>query len=461
MLEKCLKTINEYNMLMPGDKIVIGISGGADSCALTHILCRLRERFCIELTAVHINHSLRGDESDGDELFVREFCAGLGVPLVCERYDILSVAERNNTGTEEAGRDVRYAAFRDVAEKTSSNKIAVAHNLNDRAETVLMRIARGSGVKGLTGISPVRDNIIRPLIDCSREEIEAYCRANGINFRTDSTNNETVYTRNKVRLNIMPLLVRDINKNAVSNIAKTAEAAALDNDFMDKEADKAYNFCKVNTFEKNIVYFDICKLKSFHRAIIKRVILKTLAELSGAHKDIYSKNVDDIFYLIYKGTGKSVSLPYGIKAQTVYDRLKLYIPGGEKTGSYSYGLTVGHTVYVKEAGKYVLISDKNEKNNIKGSNLYTKAFDYDKINSGLVVRNRLPGDFIRLYPHPGRKKLKDFFIDKKIPRDERDNMCFISCGSEVIWVPGYWVSPCHTAESKTERVLYIHIWEDA
>ena len=461
MLNKCLNTISEYNMLSPGDKVVVGFSGGADSCALIHILYRLKDRLGISITAVHINHSLRGEESDGDERFVKAFCAGLNIPVICERHDITSIAEEKAIGTEEAGRLIRYDAFERALGKAENGKIAVAHNLNDRAETVLMRIARGTGIKGLTGISPVRGNIIRPLIDCGRDEIEKYCAENGIKFHTDSTNNETVYTRNRVRLNIMPLLVRDINRNAVLNIAKTAEAAALDNDFMEKETEKAYNLCRINTFEKNTVYFDICKLKFLHKAIIKRVILKALAELSNAHKDIYSKNVDDVFYLLSKGTGKSVSLPYGLKAETVYDRLKIYADDRKEAGHYSYDLALGDTVYVKEAGKHVLVSYKNEKNNIKSTNLYTKAFDYDTIQGKLVARNRLPGDFIRLYPQKGSKKLKDFFIDKKIPRDERDGLCFIACGSEVIWIPGYWALPRSKTEGKTGKALYIHIWEDA
>ena len=461
MLNKCLNTIYEYNMLSHGDKVVVGLSGGADSCALIHILYRLKDRLGISITAVHINHSLRGEESDGDERFARDFCAELNIPIICERHDITAIAEEKAIGTEEAGRLIRYDAFERALGKVENGKIAVAHNLNDRAETVLMRIARGTGIKGLTGISPVRGNIIRPLINCSRDEIEKYCAENGIKFHTDSTNNETVYTRNKVRLNIMPLFVRDINRNAVSNIAKTAESAALDNDFMEKETENAYNLCRINTFEKNIVYFDICKLKSLHEAIIKRVILKALAELSNAHKDIYSKNVDDVFYLINKGTGKSVSLPYGLKAETVYDRLKIYAEEKSEPESYSYDLALGDTVYVKETGKYVLVSDKNEKNNIKSTNLCTKAFDYDKIKGSLVVRNRLPGDFIRLYPRQGRKKLKDFFIDKKIPRAERDSMCFIACGSEAVWIPGYWALPRSKTEGKNGKVLYIHIWEDA
>lgn len=460
MLNKCRNTINKYNMLEKGDKVIVGLSGGADSCALLQVLCALKDEFKLSLTAVHINHCLRGDEADEDEAFAEKLCHRLGVEFLSEGHNVAEFAKEKGIGTEEAGRIIRYAVFERIRIEKDAEKIAVAHNLNDRAETVIMRLARGSGVKGLTGISPVRGNIIRPLIGCERSEIEKYCRDNNIDFRTDSTNCEDIYTRNRVRHKILPLIVSEINENALINIAKTAEMAAEDNDFIELEAEKAFDFCKINTFEKNNVYFDANKLKKFHQAIIKRVILKALVFVSGANKDIYSKNVEDVLSLIYKGTGKSVDLPYGMKAEMVYDRLTI---GKDKEISKKelfYELQIGSKLHIEEAGRYILV-ETEEKFDLIVPNLYTKSFNYAKIRDKLTLRTRKAGDFIRLFPDGGRKKLKDFFIDKKIPRSERDKIWFIASGNEVLWIPDLWYSKFHEADVISENVLHIYIWEDA
>lgn len=459
MLEKCLKTINEYSMLKKGDSVIVGLSGGADSCALLLVLCRLKEKFDLKITAVHINHCLRGEEADGDEAFAKALCQRLCVAFISERHNIEKIAAEKGIGSEEAGREVRYAVFERIKKEIGAEKIAVAHNLNDRAETVIMRLARGSGMKGIVGINPVRGDIIRPLIDCERSEIEEFCDKNGIMFKTDSTNGERIYTRNRVRLDVLPLLCSEVNSNAAKNIVKAAKTAEEENSFLEEEAGKAFEGCLINTFEKNIVYLDICNLKKCHSAIIKRVILKALVCVSGAEKDIYSKNVEDVYSLIFKGTGKSVSLPYGLKAEIVYDRLKIGEKKAEDKKEISYNLKLGEVCFIKETGKNVLISEKEEKILSKSGNLCTKSFNYDTIKGSLTLRNRKSGDFLTL-AQGGRKKLKDFFIDEKIPREKRDNILFVSSGSEVIWIPEMWVSKTHLAK-KTENVIYIYIWEDA
>ncbi|MBE6008675.1 MAG: tRNA lysidine(34) synthetase TilS [Lachnospiraceae bacterium] len=461
MLKKVMATITEYGMLKNGDHIIIGLSGGADSCALLSVLCHIKDSSDLKLTAVHINHCLRGEEADCDEAFAKELCERLGVEFISERADVKTYAEKNGLGSEEAGRLIRYAAFERIKAEKGATKIAVAHNINDRAETVIMRLARGSGLKGLVGISPVRGDIIRPLINCKRSEIESYCKKEGIDYRTDSTNNEDIYTRNRVRHNIIPLLEKEINKNAVFNIAKTAVMAAEENLFIEEEAQKAFNDSLINTFEKNSVYLNIDKLKKYHRVIAKRVIIKALTAVSGAQKDIYSKNVDDIYSLMDKGTGKSVDLPYDIKAETVYDTLKIGIAVNKEKKDICYSLEEGKTVYVPEMGQYVLVSSKEEKNSIKGVNVCTKSFNCAKIKDSLILRNRKTGDIVRLYPAGGSKKLKDFFIDKKIPREKRDELLVFASGNEVLWIPDIWYSKYHGLGEDTENVLYIYIWEDA
>ena len=461
MLKKVISSITEYDMLKKGDDIILGLSGGADSCALLSVLCKLKDKFSLTLTAVHINHCLRGEEADGDETFAKGLCERLGVEFISERADVNAYAEKNGLGSEEAGRLIRYEAFERIKEEKGASKIAVAHNINDRAETVIMRIARGSGIKGLAGISPVRGDIIRRHINCERSEIESYCENEGIAYHTDSTNNEDIYTRNRVRHNIMPLLEKEINKKAVLNIVKTAELAQEENLFLEEEAEKAFNECKINTFEKNSVYLNIDKLKKYHKVIVKRIIIKAVAAVSGEMKDIYSKNIEDIYSLIYKGTGKSVDLPYNIKAETVYDSLKIGKAVGREKGEVFYKLEKGKKTYIAETGQYVLLSSQEEKNSIKGANICTKSFNCVKIKDSPILRTRKTGDVLRLYPDGGRKKLKDFFIDKKIPREKRDELIVLASGNEILWIPDIWYSKYHGSTEDTENVIYIYIWEDA
>jgi len=459
MFKKVMATVTEYSMLEKGDHVIIGLSGGADSCALLSVLCALKGTFCLKLTAVHINHCLRGEEADEDEAFAKKLCEEMEVEFISERHDVDAYAKENGMGSEEAGRMIRYAVFERIKKEKDASKIAVAHNLNDRAETVIMRLARGSGIKGLIGIKPVRGHIIRPLIDCNRSEIENYCKEKNIDYRTDSTNNENIYTRNKVRHDIMPLFTDKLNSNAVFNIVKTAKMAENENSFIEEETEKAFNSCIINTFENNAVYFDVDNLKKCHKAIIKRVIMKALVTVSGAKKDIYYKNVDDVCSLIEKGTSKSVFLPYGLKAEIIYDRLKIGPNEIKEKREICYILEKEKKVYIAETKQYVLISE--EKNFIKDTNLCTKCFNCAKIKDSLTLRTRKKGDMITLFPGGGRKKLKDFFIDKKIPREKRDELLMFACGCEVLWIPDIWCSKYHGADEDTDNVIYIYVWEDA
>ena len=214
---QALETIGHYNMLSPGDVIVIGFSGGADSVSLVHWLCSMRKEYKLDLCAAHLNHGLRGQESDEDEAFCRALCDALGVPLHVKRIDLSSLT----SGVEEAGRNARYAFFAEF-----NRKIALAHTLSDRAETFLMNVGRGSALRGLCSIPPVRGQVIRPLIECSRAQIEEYCAANNLSYRTDSTNADTGYRRNFIRNEVLPLL--------------SWEAGPLRRMFRSLEADEAY-----------------------------------------------------------------------------------------------------------------------------------------------------------------------------------------------------------------------------
>ncbi len=241
IIDKIRKTIEYRSMISPGDRVVVGLSGGPDSVCLFHGLCALKEELGIgRIYAVHINHGLRGAESDEDERYVKKLAESFKAECISFNYDVNAEAQAWGMSTEEAGRMIRYSAFEKVRRQKNAQRIAVAHNLNDQAETIIMRIMRGTGVKGLSGISYIRSDgvVIRPVLDLSRQEIEDYCKQNGLEPRIDSTNNEPIYTRNKIRLNLLPEIEREFNPNIVSALVRLGSQAAEDEDFMSAEAVK-------------------------------------------------------------------------------------------------------------------------------------------------------------------------------------------------------------------------------
>ena len=455
MLNKALDTVKKYSMLEKGDTVVVGISGGADSCALLHFLCFLREKYDLKILAVHVNHCIRGEEADMDEKFVEDFCRSLSVPCKSVSYDIKKKAKEWKLTEEEAGREARYKEFQLLA-KEHNGKIAVAHNMNDQAETIIMRLCRGSGMKGLGGIAPVRGNIIRPLIECSRDSIEKYCKKNGIEYRTDSTNHMDIYTRNKIRLNILPLL-KEINENAVENMARTSAIIYDEEEYMESVAEKEYKSCLISS-NKNEVSFSIEKLSNLHTVIKRRVLRRGIRDIKKDIKDITHKNIDDIVDIMTKGTGKKINLPMGIICETEYEKLKIYISNVEKKCNYRYSLVPERKIYIKELDKYVMISLNRQKKEFGLFNVCTKVFDYDKIRNDVYLRTRQQGDYITL--KNGRKKVKDIFIDCKVPSKERDIFPILATDDKVISLVGLRDCVEFYITEDTKSRLYFYIWEE-
>ncbi|MBR5590466.1 MAG: tRNA lysidine(34) synthetase TilS, partial [Anaerotignum sp.] len=265
--------MEKFHMFPRNGKIIVGLSGGADSVALLHVLCGLKEEFQWEITAVHIHHGLRGEEADGDASFAEAFCEKLGVSCIVRKYDVKAEAEKRKMGEEETGRLLRYEVFRALA--GADGRIAVAHHRKDQAETLLMRLCRGTGLTGLVGMAPVRENICRPLLFCSREEIEEYCKEHGLAWREDASNQEEKYTRNKLRLKVLPVL-EEVNPKAVEHISETAELLVLDEDFLEQQASACYEDAKMDA-PAGEVHLNRKKLQELHPAMKKRVLRKAMA----------------------------------------------------------------------------------------------------------------------------------------------------------------------------------------
>lgn len=446
MLDKIRATIKKFNMLSYGDSVIIGVSGGADSVCLTDVLNSLKEEFALNITLVHINHNIRGDEAQRDEDYVIELGERYGNRVKVFSYEVEKMARTEGLTVEEMGRRLRYEAFYNVA--GSKGKIAVAHNLNDNCETMIMRFFRGTGIKGLGGISATRDRIIRPLINITRGEIEDYCNNRGLQYCTDSTNNIEEYTRNKIRLNVIPLIQRDFNENIIATMSRTAELMADEERYMENVARNAYNECEVEP--KRI---DINKLLNYDRVIQRRIVRNGFIDYSADLHDISYEHVENVLSLCYKESGKIIELPNGLRAIREHSTI-LFYKIGEKE-DFNYNIEIGKKYLFNEIGIGIMLS--KEKYDEIGKKLCTISLDYDKINTNLVLRGRQTGDKISLYG--GTKTIKKLFIDEKIPLSKRDKIPLLVHGNDVIWIKDMKTSSYFKAAEDSENILYLYLWE--
>ena len=311
--EEVLNTIKKYNMINEGDKIVIGVSGGPDSITLLNILNKFKEKLNIKIYVAHINHMIRA-ESDEETEYVKEFCNRLDVEFFCKKIDAQEEAKKLKIGTEEAGRNIRYAFFEEVAKRVEANKIATAHNSNDNAETVLMNIMRGTSISGLAGIEKIRDGkYIRPLIRCSRNAIEEYCKQNNLQPKFDKSNLENIYTRNKIRNLLIPYIQKEFNPNIIDTINRLSDIAISEEQFINKIVENEYKKLLINA-NKNEIILDMKKFNMLDHVIKAKLILYTIEKVSGISAGIEKIHIDDIIKLCNNNIGNKFLIPKkGIK----------------------------------------------------------------------------------------------------------------------------------------------------
>lgn len=446
MLDKIRGTIEKYNMLSYGDKIIIGVSGGADSVCLTSVLNSLKEEYNLDITLVHINHNIRGEEAQRDEDFVIELGEVYGNNVKVFSYEVETMARAEGMTVEEMGRKLRYEAFYKAAGE--NGKIAVAHNMNDNCETMIMRFLRGTGIKGLGGISAARDRIIRPLINVTRAEIEAYCSSNNLEYCTDSTNSIEEYTRNKIRLNIIPMIQRDFNENIVAAMARMSELMSDEERYMEGIAEKAYKECEI---EESRISAE--RLLKYDRVIQRRIVRLGFVNYSADLHDISYEHVERVLSLTEKESGKVIELPNNLRAVKEHDTIYFYKVGESR--DFVYDIEIGKEYEFKELGMGILISDEKYDENLK--NVYTIPLDYDKINTGLQLRSRQSGDKISLTG--GTKTIKKLFIDEKVPLSKRDNIPLLAAGNNILWIKDMKTSAYFKASKGCENVLYLYLWE--
>ena len=310
MKQKVLETIKKYNLIEDGDKIVLGVSGGPDSISMLNILNEIKNEQIIkfEIYVAHINHMIR-EEAIDDEKYVEDYCNKKNIECYIKRVEVEQIANNQKIGTEEAGRNVRYDFFEEILQKTNSNKIAIAHNKNDKIETIIMHLLRGSGLSGLKGIEPIRDNkYIRPLIECERQEIEQYCEKNQLNPRIDKTNFENEYTRNKIRNIVIPYIEKEFNPNILQTLSRLSDVATEESNYIESETQKIYQKILVEKTDKQIAL----NLKEFNKqekVIKNRLILLTIKQLMGSTQGIEKIHIEDIIKLCNNNIGNKYLTP--------------------------------------------------------------------------------------------------------------------------------------------------------
>ena len=320
MEEKVLKTIQKYKLIESGDKIIVAVSGGPDSMCLLDVLRKLKEKLKIEIVVAHVNHSIR-EEADSETLYIKEYCKKHNIEIYIKKENVIELAKKDKIGLEEEGRKVRYNFFDEVLEKTKSNKIAIAHNMNDKAETVLMNIIRGSGALGLKGIEAKRDNkYIRPLIETERYEIEEYCKRNCLNPKHDKSNDDNTYTRNRVRNVLIPFLKENFNPNIIKGINKLSIIMTEEQNYLEKIVNNIYNDVKIQEKEKSII-LDLKKFNSEDIFIRKKLLLLAINKLFNTTKNIEKIHIDDIIKLCERNIGN--------KYLTPNKNIKVYINKGK------------------------------------------------------------------------------------------------------------------------------------
>ena len=517
MIDRIYNYMTVNNMIEEGGRILAAVSGGADSMCLLEALRELQPRAGLQIKVFHVHHGLR-ESADGDLDYVASYCERAGIPFEAVYVDAAGFAERHGLSVEEAARQLRYEALEKAADQwdreqlskrehmpeckdlpdqetpasgqNGNCRIAVAHHMEDQAETVLFNLVRGSRLTGLRGMLPVSGRIIRPLLTCSRREIEEFLAARGISWREDETNEDVRYSRNLLRRRIIPLL-EQINRGAQEHIARASEEAAEAEEFLRAETEKAAEECRIHrecgthgerrireecgTHEKSSTYggsidvVSIPKLLRYPPLIRRRVVYSVIADLAGRKKDLRDKHVQAVLQLAQKNGNGQLDVFGGVRVEKVYDRLLFYAentaneavechvtPAGRAPEESHSELPSTASAYSRrwpmDAGEYrCRVFDFDGDMAAVSRKLYTKWLDYDKIGAFPSFRTRRSGDRITLDESGRSKTIARYMIDAKVPAQLRDRIVLPTLGSEILWIPaGAVEAPDHETGSSSD-----------
>lgn len=512
MTEQVIEWIKAEKLIAPKDRVIAGVSGGADSVCLLRLLLEIQKKMEFTLEAVHVEHGIRGEESREDAAFVRALCDRFHVPCHIYAVDVPAYAKKKGIGLEEAARSLRYECYRKEAEKRKEEKgtvrVALAHHADDNAETLLFHLIRGSGIAGLGGMQAKRSlteraEIIRPLLNVQRREIEAYLREIGQEYRKDSTNADVDYSRNRIRHNILPELCL-INEQAVSHMNRSAGMLRQAADYLAQQAESAMEECCVREIPEcgERIFVAAERFLTYPVFLQNEMLYRILAEISGSSKDIGEVHVETVRLLFPKQVGRSLDLPYGVRAERVYGGVRLtkaaergdgdvrltktaeQVSGDvcltktrermpdEKPGAQT-GANEGTEYRLGEAERRRLEAGEEIRILLPEGELrfhilealpevgeihkkkYTKWLNYDKIKDNLQIRKRKPGDYLTVDVQGHKKKLKEYFVNEKIPREIRDHIWLLAQEAHVLWVIGGRISADFKIIQQTKKILEV------
>ncbi len=450
----------QKELFAPGDRVLLGLSGGADSVCLFLVLQALAKEWELTLFPVHVNHNLRGEEAKADQRFCEELCRRYDVELQVVSVPVAELAKEQGWTVEEAGRNARYQAFFKLAETLQCNKTAVAHHKNDQAETVLFQLFRGSRLKGLSGMEAKNGTIIRPLLCVERKEIEGYLEKKQQAYCIDRTNLEEEYTRNRIRHRMVPV-AEEIQPRAVEHIAETAEYLGRVELLLERLGKELYEKC-VSKQDSRII-LQVEPLQCAERLLAERVIYDALCLAYGGKKDITAGFVSDCMELLFKQTGRYITLPDGIVAERCYHELR--IGRKEEQGKEAYYEEIHvfpyQTIWQNGLQKQCLTLEllelpeglSLEKMERIPKSTYTKWFDYDKIKRVVSWKTPTAEDVIALYADGRGKRVLDVLKAAKVPKEEREQIRLLTEGTSVLWIPGIRGSEAYRVTEDTKRVL--------
>lgn len=450
------QTIKQHNLIEEGDLVIIGLSGGPDSLALLHILRKLKQELKFKIHAAHLDHSFRGEEAEKEALWVAELCKDWDIPCTLQKEDVPALAKAKGLSAEEAGHLARKKLFFTLLKELKGQKIALGHHANDQAETVLMHFLTGAGLEGLRGLTPLNGPIIRPLLYAKRSDIEEYCNQVGLEPRRDPSNEENDYLRNKIRNLLIPWLREHINPNIVDTINKTADVVGVDDDYLQSGIKELANNIVSSSGLKRLT-LDLKDWEQLPQAIQRRLIRYVYQQIRQK-QGLPFHNVEQVRALAEKKQGKKeLHLPGKVIAEKNYNSLLFYPENEAPEKQYikKRKLVIPGKTIIPET-QQVIEAEFTEEPPKKYSRDCV-FLPWEKEGFSLYVRARENGDRISPYGLKGSKKVKDFFIDKKIPRDKRDEILLVADEKEVLWIPGWIVSSKMNSKRKTDRYLILKL----
>ena len=452
LIDSVTATIKKYSMLSGKENILIGLSGGPDSVCLLHVLNNLRDKFVLNLHALYIDHGLRPEETPEEIEFCRNLCKNLSIPFSAKAIDVKTFAGEQGINKQEAARELRYRVFEEKAHDTNAHNIALGHTADDQLETFFMRFLRGSGPKGLAGIPPVTGKVIRPLIEIERREIEEFLEDMRINYVIDPSNLKTDYFRNRIRLTFITEF-KKMNPNITQVTSRMMDILREEEKYFAIVVTKTLMklICKKTDFRIELF---LAPLEAMEKVILRRVLRRAIEETRGL-RGLEFVHIEDIIDLIKRGNhGDRLYLPKGLRVIKDYSTLLITSELPQKVSTAILNLP-GEVVF-KESRTVIKASVENEADNY-GDGKTTAVFDADKTGNVLTVRARENGDFFYPEGFGKRKKLQDYFVDEKVPRDERDSIPVIVSETGIVWIAGFRGDERFKVSDGTKRFLRMEI----